>query len=522
MATKYWVKDPATGQKVSVEAGSSTEAAAKFRAGDYAKPKGVMQDVAEQAPSGLLRGTGDLINSVIPDPLMKLGELAKPYIGANPYDIKDVGAALTGGLPEAETGPGKLVNAIGEVAPSVALNPGKIPLKVAETVLGGGGSFIGEEIGGPWGKLIGTITGLATPRAVARYANRASTTALDNLKEAGLNSQKVKALAHDRGLLPADVTEKGASLLETAMKRSTDPETGRIPFTKRPVKDQAVLDVGREVAPGLGRVEDLKGAADTAFGDFRKKPNVPYNKQLDRTLKIPVVASIVKKIKGGMTPYEQRHAMNSKNVSTAFLERVRSHLSGAASSATNPAEQRHLRKLANTLVASTKDKDWSAAVKLSQRDLIVRDAERNIGSVLSPKMNDTDLVKNLKDLTGKAPSQDLIKNIRDMQRMARTNEAAGGERIMRVETPTHPGAKVAGSAAAAATGHPFAASALGWSGIKDIVRSITKGSEGKRADKLVRALADPNDPLWDYKPPKAITGAPGLLSAFERFNRGQN
>jgi hypothetical protein len=519
---KYKVRGSPQEEYQWVEAADPTEASAKYKAGDFIQPKGVIDDTLEQGSVGLLEGGTNLVQSAIPGALEKAGEFAAPYLGGvNPYNINSMIGAVTGDIPEATTTPGKIARATAEVAPGVALNPGSIPMKAAETLTGGLGSFAGEEIGGPWGKLLDTIAGLATPKGIKYVKNRSNTVTLSNLRDAGLTGDKAKALYHDRGLLPADLTERGAGLLEAAIKKSTDPETARLPFTKRPVRDQASLDVAREITPGVQKISDLKDTADATFNMFRQKPNIPHNKQLTRTLAIPDVAAVVKKVKGGMTPNEQRLAINKTNISPAFLERVRGNLSGKAQASTNPAEARHLRRLANTLVASAKDRDWSAAVKLAQRDIVTRRAETNIGSVLNPKMSDADLIKALTEATGRKPSDDLIRNIRDMQKVARTNEAAGGERTMSVDVPGHPGGKIAGGAVLTASGHPYLGTASIWSGVKEIAKSATGGSTRKTSDKLVKALSDPYDPIWDYKPPSVRPGAPGLLSALSgAMNRG--
>jgi hypothetical protein len=519
---KYKVRDPATNTEKWVEAKDPTDAAAQFRAGNFIEPKSVVEDVATQAPVGLLQGGIDLAQGTIPGAVEAAGEFVKPYLGGvNPWDLNSVVSVVTGGLPEAETTPGKITRAVTEIAPGVALNPGRAGIKAVETLTGGLGSYAGEEVGGPWGKFFGSLLGLSTPRAVRAYGARGNKVTLDNLKDAGLTGEKVQAYSKERGLLPADVTERGAGLLETAIKKSTDPETARLPFVKRPVKAQATLDIARETTPSLQRTDELREAAEATLDAFRKKLNVPHNKQLTRTLEIPEVAAVSRKILGGMTPNEVKKAHNSKNVSTAYLERIRSKLETKAESAADANEAKHLRKLAGDLVKFTKDKDWEDAVELGKRGARAEKVESNIGSVLDPKMSDSDLIKALTEATGKPPSKKLIENIRDMQRVARTNEAAGGERVMGITTPSHPGVRIAGGVAAHATGHPFIGSAMSWAGVKDIIKKAGGRADRKRADRIVRALSDPDDPIWTYKPPSAAPGIPGIIPTFERLNRGQ-
>jgi hypothetical protein len=495
----------------------------------------VPADMATQAMVGINKGAAALPG--IPGDIERLGTMLMEKAVGHPVDAPKLPSsadtikaweAFSGKLPKAEGKAGEYTESAAEFIPGLALGGGRVVTKILQAIGGGAGAQAGHDIGGPWGELIGGITGLMAPGAIGGKMGLLNTItggagrAGRALHNAGLTGDSVKAGAK-LGLLPADTSERAGALLRSTIKDSPLIEAQRRTFTDRPVEKIFDKAFAKEINPKASSGAELQKKANDSFDMLRRnEAPIKMSAKIRELFDIPDFRKAASSVADTMpkTTVDDLASQSTMPISTA--EDIRNQLTTMAQRPENAAKAKAIQGLSKTLLEQANRQNWSKAVKESQESIRHREALARIKEVSDAKISKTGLEDKLKDvLDTNTVSPGLIDTVRNAQKMTRTSKQAN-------KTAAAPDIKIPPSAigdfvsgAALTTVSPWMGSAIMTRAAREAISKVAH-SDKSTAATLMEALKDPNHEIWKRLGTKKPTVLPagGLPAIFSNSYGG--
>ena len=401
---------------------------------------------------------------------------------------------VTGKWDESRGAIENMAEAAGELAPALAA-PGSavsrgapvltkaIASRFAPYLAGVALGEVGRQSDIPYAKEAGQLVGMLAPGGARSIKNSLSAT--DPLIKSGVPTAGGAARVPG-GMMPADTTERAAQELQRAMRKVENPEISRKPFMAREPRKMLDNDMANAIEPRVNNRQALENATTNMFERYTTGPNIKIDQKFkDWVYKNPTVHKELKRIADTKTDETVETLLNRPSFPAKIMDDLRRGLSAAAE---NSSQQGNIRALSQEVTKRSGSPILKEAVDLSSKAQQARTAASKIDEMMNPRMERSSLDAAISEALGKSnPSASRIaKNVENVYRpIQRTRDAASAKKNL------GEGHDFLGAASAGVAG---AQSRALFETVRDAVATLRLSP--KQAEKVVKAMADKNNPEW--------------------------